>query len=126
MLETGRLLFADIIGDADLTALLLDAAGAQLAGSYLDAEGREAGAEIGAALSGVGEEVTRAMRHLNLGDWHALVIETRDATIAIGAGANDSIVLVAAAASEPHGLVRRILSRSASRANEWLRTEPGK
>jgi hypothetical protein len=126
MLEAGRLLFAAIIGDADLTALLLDAAGTQLAGSYLDADGREAGGEIGAALSGVGEEVTRAMRHLSLGDWHALVIETGDATIAIGPGAEHSLVLVAAAASEPHGLVRRILARSSTRADEWLRKEPGR
>jgi len=124
MLESGRLLFADILGDADLTALLLDSGGKHLAGSYLDAESREAGEKIGATLSGVGEEVTRAMRHLNLGDWRALVIETRDATIAIGPGSEDSIVLVAAAASEPHGLVRRILSRSAARAGEWLRKEP--
>ena len=118
--ERARTLFADILGDADLTALLVDGSGAHRAGSYLDADGREIGGEIGSALSGLAGEVGRAMRHLELGDWSALVVETPYAPIAVSPGAQDSIVLLAASADEPHGLVRRILSRSAERANEWL------
>jgi predicted regulator of Ras-like GTPase activity (Roadblock/LC7/MglB family) len=120
MREDARTLFAEILGDADLTALLLDAKGAHLAGSYVDADGREVGGEIGAALSGIATEVGKAMRHLELGSWKALVIETPDATIALAPTADDSIVLLAASAEEPHGLVRRVLSRSAERAGQWL------
>ncbi|MDQ6718582.1 MAG: hypothetical protein M3Z17_09595 [Gemmatimonadota bacterium] len=120
MHDDARTLFAETLGDADLTALLVDAKGAHAAGSYLDAEGREAGAAIGAALSGIGGEVGRAMSHLRLGAWKSLVIETPDATIALAPVANESIVLIAASAEEPHGLVRKVLQRSATRAEEWL------
>lgn len=123
MREEARTLFAQILGDANLTALLLDASGNHLAGSYVDADGREVGGEIGSALAGIGAEVGRAMRHLELGEWKALVIETPDATIALSPAAADSIVLLAASADEPHGLVTRILSRSAERAEQWLAGE---
>jgi predicted regulator of Ras-like GTPase activity (Roadblock/LC7/MglB family) len=120
MREAGRTLFAEILGDADLTALLVDSRGDHLAGSFLDADGREAGPEIGAALSGVGLEVSRAMRHLDLGEWQALVIETESATIALSSAGDEAVVLLAAAAEEPHGLVRRVLTRCVDRANHWL------
>ena len=120
MRDDARTLFAETLGDADLTALLVDAKGAHVAGSYLDADGREAGAEIGAALSGIGAEVARAMNHLRLGAWKSLVVETPDATIALAPAAGESVVLIAASAEEPHGLVRRILQRSVTRADEWL------
>lgn len=123
MRDDARTLFAATLGDADLTALLVDAKGEHVAGSYLEADGREAGSAIGAALSGIGAEVSRAMDHLRLGSWKSLVIETPDATIALAPMANDSIVLIAASAEEPHGLVRRILQRSASRAEEWLEAD---
>ena len=51
MAESARALFATAIGDAEQTALLLDAAGIPLAGSYVDDRGRDISAEIGAALS---------------------------------------------------------------------------
>jgi hypothetical protein len=120
MREGGRMLFAETLGDADLTALLVDSRGDHLAGSFLDADGREAGPEIGAALSGIGSEVGRAMRHLDLGEWQALVIETAAATIALSAAGDGAVVLLAAAAEEPHGLVRRVLARCVDRANQWL------
>lgn len=119
--DDARTLFAEILGDADLTALLLDSAGTHLGGSFLDGDGREIGGQIGSALAGVGAEVGRAMRHLELGAWRALVIETTEATIALAPVGGESIVLIAASAVEPHGLVRRILSRSAVRAEQWMR-----
>jgi predicted regulator of Ras-like GTPase activity (Roadblock/LC7/MglB family) len=114
------MLFAETLGDADLTALLVDSRGDHLAGSFLDADGREAGGEIGAALSGVGPEVSRAMRHLDLGEWQALVIETGTATIALSPAHGDAVVLLAAASEEPHGLVRRVLARCVACADHWL------
>lgn len=123
MHDSARTLFAGILGDTDMTALLLDPEGGHLAGSYLNDSGREIGGEIGAALSGIKVEVTRATRHLEVGDWRALVIETADATIALSPVAGESVVLLAASSEEPHGLIRRVLSRSAARAAQWLREE---
>jgi len=60
------------------------------------------------------------MRHLDLGDWQALIIETGAASIALSPAADDAIVLLAADAAEPHGLVRRVLAKAVARANAWL------
>ena len=83
MSESARTLFATAIGEAEQTALLLDAAGVPLAGSYVDNGGRDISVEIGAALSGVGREVSRSMRLLSLGAWTSVVVETDAATIAL-------------------------------------------
>lgn len=120
MRDDARTLFAETLGDADLTALLVDSNGTHLAGSYLDADGREIGGAIASALSGIGPEVMRAMDHLHLGEWKSLVIETPEATVAVAPAAGQSIVLLAASTAEPHGLVRRILDRSVGRASEWM------
>lgn len=121
MSESAATLFAPAIGDAEQTALLLDAAGAPLAGSYIDAEGRDIAAEIGAALSGVSTEVSRSMRHLSLGSWTAVVVETNAATIALAPAADDAVVLLASASTVPLGLVRRVLNRSVALAINWMR-----
>jgi predicted regulator of Ras-like GTPase activity (Roadblock/LC7/MglB family) len=118
--ESARTLFATAIGDAEQTALLLDAAGVPLAGSYVDNQGRDISAEIGAALSGVGKEVTRSMRLLALGGWTAVVVETDAATIALAPAPQDSLVLLASASTVPLGLVRRVLTRSAALAINWM------
>ena len=120
MHDTERLLFADLLGDADCTALLLDASGEHISGSYLDSSGVEAGGRIGAALSGMRGEVNRAIPHLEIGEWRALVIETPDSTVAISPGAGESLILVAASSQEPHGRVHRILARCADRSAQWL------
>ena len=83
MSESARTLFAPAIGEAEQTALLLDAAGTPLAGSYIDQNGRDISGEIGAALSGVGREVTKSMRLLGIGRWTAVVVETDAAIIAL-------------------------------------------
>ena len=114
------MLFAAAIGDAEQTALLLEASGAPLAGSYLDDNGRDISVEIGAALTGVGREVSRSMRLLSIGRWTAVVVETDAATIALAPGANDSVVLLASSSTVPLGLVRRVLGRSAALAINWM------
>ena len=121
MSEQARTLFATAIGEAEQTALLLDSAGTPLAGSYIDHRGRDISGEIGSALSGVGREVTRAMRLLGIGDWTAVVVETEAATIALAPAAGDTIVLLASSSTVPLGLVRRVLSRSVALAINWLR-----
>jgi predicted regulator of Ras-like GTPase activity (Roadblock/LC7/MglB family) len=119
--EAARILFATAIGDAEQTALLLDASGTPLAGSYLDDNGRDISGEIGAALSGVSREVSRSMRLLGIGAWAAVVVETDAATIALAPGADDTIVLLASSSTVPLGLVRRVLTRSVALAINWLR-----
>ncbi len=121
MSESARMLFATAIGDAEQTALLLDAVGAPLAGSYVDQGGRDISVEIGSALSGVSKEVSRSMRLLSLGAWTAVVIETEAATIALAPAAQDSVVLLASSSVVPLGLVRRVLARSVALAINWMR-----
>ena len=48
-----RFLFADVLTDAEQTALLLDADGLVLAGAYVAYDGRDVAQEVGAELSGV-------------------------------------------------------------------------
>ena len=120
MSESARTLFATAIGEAEQTALLLDAAGVPLAGSYVDSGGRDISVEIGAALSGVGREVSRSMRLLSLGAWTSVVVETDAATIALAPTPQDGVVLLASASTVPLGLVRRVLTRSVALAINWM------
>jgi predicted regulator of Ras-like GTPase activity (Roadblock/LC7/MglB family) len=113
--------FADVLGDGEQTALLLDHKGAVRAGIYLDLRGADVSEEIGAALSGVGCEATRSMRHLALGEWRAIVCECTDANIAFAPADDGDIVLVAAAPTVPHGFVRRLLDMVSQRALAWRR-----
>src|SRR6185437_10894724 len=102
--EEARCLFAEALGDADQTALLLDG--------------------HGAALAGTREEITRVTEHLHLGAWRTLVAETSVATIAMAPVLSESLVLAAAARSVPLGLVHRLLDRCVRRAAAWLTEEP--
>lgn len=113
--------FADVMGDGDQTALLLDHRGEVRAGLYLDSRGVDVTAEIGQALGGVGAEATRAMRHLALGEWRAIVCECAHANLALAPADDGDVVLVAAAPSVPHGYVRRLLDIASSRALSWRR-----
>ena len=115
-----RALFADLIGDADQTALLLDADGFVLAGAYLSGEGRDVAQEVGAELSGVSDEAQRAMRHFDLGNWTSIVVETQVATVALAPGPRDGLLLVAADGAMPLGMVRRFLDRCAVRARAFV------
>ncbi|MFI5310478.1 MAG: tetratricopeptide repeat protein [Gemmatimonadales bacterium] len=114
-----RTLFAEVLGDAPQTALLLDGDGYVVAGRYVTADGEDLSAAIGAQLAGIGDEASRAMRHLGLGEWRQIVFEAEAASVAMapnGAG----VLLVAAPRTVPLGYVRRLLERSAERARRWL------
>lgn len=115
-----RALFADLIGDADQTALLLDADGFVLAGAYVADDGRDVAQEVGAELSGVSDEAQRAMRHLELGDWTSIVVETEVATVALAPAPRDGLLLVAADRAMPLGMVRRFLDRCVARAKAFV------
>ena len=115
-----RALFADLIGDADQTALLLDADGFVLAGAYVASDGRDVAQEVGAELTGVSDEAQRAMRHLDLGNWQQIIVETEVATIALAPGPREGLLLVAADGAMPLGMVRRFLDRAAMRARSFV------
>jgi tetratricopeptide (TPR) repeat protein len=115
-------LFADILVDDGQTALLLDANGYVLGGLYLDADGHDLAQEIGAQLSGISDEVVRASRHLDIGEWKSIVFETEAAVVALAPAADNSLLVVAASRATPLGLLRRLLGRCAERARAWLAT----
>jgi hypothetical protein len=113
--------FAEVIGDGEQTVLLLNHRGVVRAGVYLDSEGTDVSGEIGSALGGVGTEATRAMRHIALGEWRAIVCECTHANLALAPADDGDIVLVAAAPEVPHGYVRRLLDMASQRALAWRR-----
>lgn len=121
MTGESRFAFAEVLGDGEQTALLLDHRGAVRAGLYIDSRGADVSREIGEALGGVGSEATRAMRHLALGEWRAIVCECSSANLALAPADDGDIVLVAAAPSVPHGFVRRLLDMASQRALAWRR-----
>jgi predicted regulator of Ras-like GTPase activity (Roadblock/LC7/MglB family) len=119
-LEAFRL-FDEINENGEHTALLLDATGLVMAGTYVTQDGRDVAQEVGAELSGVSDEARRAMRHLGLGDWSSLTVETDAAVVAMAPMRDDALLLVAASKAMPLGLVHRVLDRCAERATAWLK-----
>ncbi len=115
-----RRLFADFLLDDGQTALLLDNQGLVLGGVYLDAEGADVGADVGAQLSGISEEVERAMRHLGMGAWRSIVFETQAAVVAMAPAPSDTLLIVAASRATPLGLLRRLLGQCAERVTAWM------
>jgi predicted regulator of Ras-like GTPase activity (Roadblock/LC7/MglB family) len=115
-----RELFAPLLGDGDRTALLLDRDGLVLAGAYVDEDGRDASDDIGAELSGVSDEATRALDNLGLGAWESILVEAQHATVALAPVQDGTMILVAAARDTSIGLVRRLQARARQRAGAWL------
>ena len=115
-----RRLFADVLLDVDQTALLLDAHGYVLGGIYLDSEGADVSEAVGAQLSGISEEVRRAMRHLDMGGWRSIIFETQAAVVAMAPAPDDALLIVAASRATPLGLLRRLLGSSSERVAGWL------
>lgn len=118
-----RALFHDIVSHGQ-SALVLDANGFVLAGSYTDRQGADVSEEIGANLSGVSDEADRAVRHLQLGDWSSIVFETDAATVAMTPLPGGGLALVAAERATPLGFVRRLLERVGERARRWGEGQP--
>lgn len=115
-------LFADLLAP-DHSGILLRSDGAVLAGSYVTSDGRDRARAIGAALSGMFGEATRATRHLGLGAWRAIVFETEAAVVSISPSAatagGEALLMLTAPPSAPLGLLRRMLERCVARASAW-------
>jgi predicted regulator of Ras-like GTPase activity (Roadblock/LC7/MglB family) len=91
-----------------------------LAGIYIGDDGRDVAAEVGAELSGVTDSARRATKHLDIGEWRAIVLETEVAVVTMAPSAGDGLLVVAASKATPLGLVRRVLDRCLDRARQWL------
>ncbi|MGH7638184.1 MAG: hypothetical protein ACREOK_11085 [Gemmatimonadaceae bacterium] len=127
-------IFSDIL-EPEHSAILLRTDGSVLAGSYVTSDGRDRARAIGATLSGISGEATRATRHLGLGTWRSIVFETEAAVVSIspsaaalnngkapgsGGGGHESLLMLTAPPSAPLGLLRRMLDRCIARAAIWL------
>ena len=115
-----RYLFADVLSDAEQTAMLLDSGGLVLAGAYAAYDGRDVAQEVGAELSGVTDAARRATRHLQLGEWTSIVFETEVAVVAMAPSQGDGLLVLATSRTTPLGLVRRLLDRCTERSAKWL------
>lgn len=71
---------------------------------------------MAAAVAGVGDDAARAMKHLNLGNWHAVVLETGGDTLAIAPAPAGSLTVLSVGRHVPIGRVRALLRVSTARA----------
>jgi predicted regulator of Ras-like GTPase activity (Roadblock/LC7/MglB family) len=78
---------------------------------------------VGAELSGVTDTARRATKHLAIGDWRSIVLETEVAVVTMAPSIGDGLLVVAASKATPLGLVRRALDRCLERARQWLGAE---
>jgi tetratricopeptide (TPR) repeat protein len=100
-------------------ALLLDDQGFLLAGR-MEAGGADRGAEVAAVLSGARLEAVRALRHLKLGAWQGILVETPDAVVCLSPAGADALVAVAARREVPTGWVLRVAGRAREAAGRLL------
>lgn len=106
-----------------LGALLMDAQGFVVAGE-MRAEGMDRAPEVAAALHGASAEAERALKHLGLGTWRGMLVETPETVVRI-APAEDAMLAVAASREVPTGWTLRIAARASSVAARLLGTEDG-
>ncbi|MEW5927375.1 MAG: tetratricopeptide repeat protein [Gemmatimonadota bacterium] len=101
-----------------LGALLMDGQGFVVAGE-MRAEGVDRGPEVAAALHGASAEAERALRHLGLGTWRGMLVETPETVVRI-APAEDAMLAVAASREVPTGWTLRVAARAAAVAARLL------
>jgi tetratricopeptide (TPR) repeat protein len=100
-------------------ALLLDDQGFVLAGT-MDVRGTDRGAEVAAVLSGARSEAERALRHLKLGGWQGILVETPEAVVRLAPAGPDAMVAVAGRREVPTGWVLRVAGRAGAAAVRLL------
>jgi predicted regulator of Ras-like GTPase activity (Roadblock/LC7/MglB family) len=71
---------------------------------------------MAAAVAGVGDDAARAMKHLELGAWHALVLETAGDSLALAPAPAGSLTVLSVAPHVPIGRVRALLRVATARA----------
>jgi predicted regulator of Ras-like GTPase activity (Roadblock/LC7/MglB family) len=71
---------------------------------------------MAAAVAGVGDDATRAAKHLGLGAWRAIVLETTADTLAIAPASDGALTVLSVARHVPLGRSRALLRLAATRA----------
>lgn len=111
--------FHAIAGERGIAgAVLLDDQGFVLAGE-LRVGGTDRAPDVAAVLSGASPEAERALRHLGLGGWKGILVETPEAIVRI-APAGDGLVAVAGSRQVPTGWVLRVAARARESALKFL------
>ena len=100
-------------------AVALDAQGYVLAGELL-VGGADRAPEIAAVLSGASFEAERAVRHLKMGAWKGILVETPDAVVRLAPTGDGGMVAVAGRRDVPMGWVLRVASRARDAALRFL------
>ena len=106
-------------------AVFLDPQGYVVAGE-MHAGGRDRGPEIAAVLSPAQAEAERAVRHLKLGGWKGILVETPDAVIRLTPAPDGGMVAVAGRRDVPMGWVLRLAARAREAAARFLAAVEGR
>ena len=105
-------------------AVLLDAQGYVVAGE-MQAGGRDRGPEIAAVLSPASSEAERAVRHLKLGGWKGILVETPEAVIRLTPTDDGGMMAVAGRRDVPMGWVLRVAGRARDAAGRFVAATGG-
>ena len=105
-------------------AVLLDAQGYVVAGE-MHAGGRDRGPEIAAVLSPASSEAERTVRHLKLGGWKGILVETPDAVIRLTPTGDGGMMAVAGRRDVPMGWVLRVAARARDAAARFVAAMAG-
>jgi predicted regulator of Ras-like GTPase activity (Roadblock/LC7/MglB family) len=100
-------------------AVVLDEHGYVIAGE-MKVGGRDRAPEVAAVLSGAHAEAERAVRHLGLGTWRGILLETPEATVRLAPVADGGMLAIAARREVPTGWVLRVAARAREAALRWL------
>jgi predicted regulator of Ras-like GTPase activity (Roadblock/LC7/MglB family) len=105
-------------------AVLLDPQGFVVAGR-MEVDGHDRGPEIAAVLSPASAEAERAVRHLKMGGWKGILVETADAVVRLTPTPDGGMVAVAGRRDVPMGWVLRVAARVREAALRFLRASGG-
>jgi len=100
-------------------AVMLDAQGYVLAGE-MHVGGRDRGPEIAAVLSPASVEAERTLRHLGLGAWQGILVETGEHVVRLSPTEDGGMVAVAGSRQVPMGWVLRVAARARDAASRFL------
>ena len=100
-------------------AMLLDEHGYVTAGEVRSDAGDRA-AEVAAVLGGASAEAERTVRHLALGAWRGILVETPEGVVRMVPAEDGGLVVVAARRDVPTGWVLRVAARAREAASRFL------
>jgi predicted regulator of Ras-like GTPase activity (Roadblock/LC7/MglB family) len=100
-------------------AVMLDEQGYVVAGE-MHVGGRDRGPEIAAVLSPASVEAERTLRHLGLGAWQGILVETGEHVVRLSPTGEGGMVAVAGSREVPMGWVLRVAARARDSAARFL------